>query len=104
MKAYARFLLVAPAIAALSGAITVPGSRSGPAAIARSGLAVTTGANAERIAGNDNRVAAGVLRNGVLTLRLEGRSGEWRPDRDTDPGLTVRAFAEAGRRCRFRDR
>ena len=97
MKAYTRFLLLAPAITALSGAITVPGARSGPAAATRSGLAVTTGASVERIAGNDNRVAAGVLRNGVLTLRLEARSGEWRPDRDTDSGLTVRAFAEAGK-------
>jgi hypothetical protein len=27
-----------------------------------------------------------VLRNGVLTVRLEAREGEWHPERDTDPG------------------
>lgn len=52
----------------------------------------------ERIDANDNRVPAGSLRNGVLTIRLEAREGEWRPDRDSDPGLVVRAFAEEGKR------
>src|SRR4029079_18795673 len=52
---------------------------------------------AERIATNDNRVSAGTMANGVLTIRLEAREGDWRPDRDTDPGLTVRAFAEVGK-------
>ena len=31
----------------------------------------------ERIAANDNRVAAGVLKNGILAIRLEAREGEW---------------------------
>jgi len=51
----------------------------------------------ERITINDNRSPAGVLRDGVLTLRLEAREGEWHPDRDTDPGILVRAFAEEGK-------
>src|SRR5215217_7870015 len=51
----------------------------------------------ERIAINDNRAAAGVLHNGVLTLRLEAREGEWHPERDTDQGIVVRAFAEEGK-------
>jgi FtsP/CotA-like multicopper oxidase with cupredoxin domain len=51
----------------------------------------------ERIAINDNRSPAGVLRDGVLTLRLEVREGEWHPDRDSDPGILVRAFAEEGK-------
>ena len=46
---------------------------------------------------NDNRAAAGTLRDGVLTIRLEARVGNWRPDGDTDPGLTVAAFAEEGK-------
>ncbi|MGQ0702997.1 MAG: multicopper oxidase domain-containing protein [Gemmatimonadales bacterium] len=50
-----------------------------------------------RAAANDNRTAAGTLRDGVLTLRLEVREAEWHPDRDADPGVLVRAFAEAGR-------
>jgi hypothetical protein len=51
----------------------------------------------DRIAVNDNRTPAGTMANGVLTVRLEVREGEWHPDRDTDPGLTVRAFAEVGK-------
>ena len=46
---------------------------------------------------NDNRTPAGTLRNGVLTLRLEVREAEWHPDKDSDPGLVLRAFAEAGK-------
>ena len=53
--------------------------------------------SAERIAVNDNRTPAGVLRDGVLTIRLEAREGDWHPDADSAPGLTVRAFAEQGR-------
>src|SRR6186713_1405141 len=51
----------------------------------------------ERVTVNDNRVAAGTLRNGVLTVRLDARTGEWRPDGETDPGILLRAFAEEGK-------
>ena len=51
----------------------------------------------ERIAINDNRAGAGILRDGVLTIRLEARRGDWRPDGDTDPGIIVAAFAEEGK-------
>jgi FtsP/CotA-like multicopper oxidase with cupredoxin domain len=49
-----------------------------------------------RVAPNDNRASAGVLRDGVLTVRLEAREGEWRPDGDDAPGVLVHAFGEAG--------
>jgi FtsP/CotA-like multicopper oxidase with cupredoxin domain len=52
----------------------------------------------ERVVVNDNRTPAGILRNGVLTVRLEAREGEWHPDRETAPGIVVRAFAEQGKR------
>ncbi|MEO6526639.1 MAG: multicopper oxidase domain-containing protein [Gemmatimonadaceae bacterium] len=52
----------------------------------------------ERIVVNDNREPAGVLRDGVLTLRLEARDGEWHPDGESKPGIVVRAFAEKGKR------
>ena len=52
---------------------------------------------AERVVISDNRAPAGRLANGVLTLRLEIREGEWHPDRDTDPAIVVRAFAEEGK-------
>jgi manganese oxidase len=49
-----------------------------------------------RVVANDNRVSAGTLTGNTLTIRLEARSGEWRPDRDDEPGVVVRAFAIEG--------
>jgi FtsP/CotA-like multicopper oxidase with cupredoxin domain len=50
-----------------------------------------------RAAPNDNLVAAGTLREGVLTVALEVRQTIWYPDGDTLPGMTIKAFAEAGK-------
>jgi manganese oxidase len=55
----------------------------------------------ERIVVNDNRIRAGMLHEGVLTVRLEAREGEWHPDRDSAPGIVVRAFAEQGKPLRI---
>ena len=52
---------------------------------------------AERVVPNDNRAPAGVLRGGVLALRLEARLGDWHPDGDSAPGVSLPAFAEEGR-------
>jgi manganese oxidase len=52
----------------------------------------------DRVAPNDNRVAAGTLRNGVLTLNLEAREGLWYPDGDTGASIVLEMFAEGGRR------
>src|SRR5688500_677978 len=51
----------------------------------------------ERVVPNDNRIAAGVLVKGVLTLRLEARLGRWFPDGPIGPSLVMPMFAEAGR-------
>jgi len=51
----------------------------------------------EDVAPNDNRVAAGTLRGGELTLRLEARHARWSPDRDKGPSLVMPMFAEEGR-------
>ena len=51
----------------------------------------------ERVSANDNRQSAGTLRDGMLTVRLEARIGEWHPDGDDAPGADVPAFAEAGK-------
>jgi hypothetical protein len=51
----------------------------------------------DRVIPNDNRVAAGVLAKGVLTLRLEARLGHWFPDGAQGPSLVMPMFAEAGR-------
>ncbi len=50
----------------------------------------------DRIAINDNRKAAGATSDGVLTVRLEARVGEWRPDSDAGLGVRVKAFAIEG--------
>jgi manganese oxidase len=47
----------------------------------------------ERVTINDNRAAAGTLTAGTLTVRLEARLGKWHPDRESDPGIVVKAFA-----------
>lgn len=45
---------------------------------------------------NDNRVAGGTIRDGVLHLRLDARLAAWRPDPAVDSAVTVQAFAEEG--------
>ena len=49
------------------------------------------------ILSNDNRRPAGRLRNGVLTVRLEARSGTWYPEGSDGLPRAVAAFAEEGR-------
>src|SRR6185503_15312828 len=50
----------------------------------------------DRVAPNDNRVAAGTRANGVLTLHLEARLGRWFPDGNEGQSLVLPMFAEAG--------
>jgi FtsP/CotA-like multicopper oxidase with cupredoxin domain len=50
----------------------------------------------ERIAINDNRMAAGGMSDGMLAVSLDARLGTWHPDGDTDPGTVVKAFAVEG--------
>jgi manganese oxidase len=51
----------------------------------------------DRAEANDNRRAAGTLRDGVLTVALEAREAMWYPDGDQLPGTSAEAFGEAGR-------
>ena len=51
----------------------------------------------ERIYANENRTPAGTRSGTTLTLRLEAREARWFPDGDGQPGVVVRAFAEAGK-------
>lgn len=46
---------------------------------------------------NDNRVPAGSLQNGVLTLHLEVRQARWFPEATDGPSIVVPAFAEIGK-------
>jgi len=52
---------------------------------------------AQRVEPNDNRLPAGRLVNGVLTLRLEVRQGEWFPESADGPSVVVPVFAEEGK-------
>jgi FtsP/CotA-like multicopper oxidase with cupredoxin domain len=79
-------------------------SRFLTAALATVGLlSLTLGSTAPRaptaparVLPNDNRISAGSLRGGVLTLRLEARVAEWHPDGEQAPGAPMFAFAERG--------
>ena len=61
------------------------------------GAKVSPSPTLERIGTNSNLTPAGTLRNGVLSLRLEVRTGTWYPEADDGATLTVQAFAEEGR-------
>lgn len=50
-----------------------------------------------RIAANDNRRAAGTLRNGKLELKLEVVNAQWFPEADDGLSVMMQAFAEEGR-------
>ena len=45
---------------------------------------------------NDNRLPAGRLRGGVLTIQLEIGEGEWHPGAESATGLPVYAFGDGG--------
>ncbi|MBK5188349.1 MAG: multicopper oxidase domain-containing protein [Gemmatimonadaceae bacterium] len=46
---------------------------------------------------NDNRIPAGTLADGALTVALELRPSVWRPNGDSGIALPIAAFAEAGK-------
>ncbi|HEU5155099.1 MAG TPA: multicopper oxidase domain-containing protein, partial [Gemmatimonadales bacterium] len=52
--------------------------------------------DAESIASNDNRKAAGTLAGSVLTVQLEARAGTFYPDGPTGVGVPAFAWSEAG--------
>lgn len=50
----------------------------------------------EEIVANQNRISAGKLENGVLSVQLDLRTGTWRPEAEDGPQLFVPAFGEVG--------
>ena len=66
-------------------------------AVAAAGAWANDAPGIPRIVTHDNTEAAGKLENGLLTLRLEIREGEWHPDADDGPGMPIFAFAEEGK-------
>ena len=51
----------------------------------------------DSVGANDNRRSAGTLKNGVLTVALEARTGMWRPEGSGGRALEIAAFAESGK-------
>ena len=51
----------------------------------------------ESIVANDNRLAGGELRDGVLSLQLEIRRGIWHPEGEDGEAIPVYAFGEEGK-------
>ena len=73
---------------------------AGLAALAGIGLlagAAGKPADQRRVVPNDNRRPGGSLRNGVLTLRLEVRTGVWYPEGPRGDSVVAPVFAEAGK-------
>lgn len=46
---------------------------------------------------NDNRIAAGSLRDGVLTIAIDARIAAWKPDATVDSAVTIQTFSERGK-------
>ncbi|HYV97342.1 MAG TPA: multicopper oxidase domain-containing protein [Gemmatimonadaceae bacterium] len=65
--------------------------------LAALGAATMAPPAAETVRPNDNRALAGTLKGAVLTVALEARTGQWRPEGDSGRALDVAAFAEAGK-------
>ncbi|HEX8946210.1 MAG TPA: multicopper oxidase domain-containing protein [Gemmatimonadaceae bacterium] len=51
----------------------------------------------ETISPNDNRHTAGTLANGVLTIKLETRTGVWHPEGENGRAIEVAAWSEEGK-------
>jgi FtsP/CotA-like multicopper oxidase with cupredoxin domain len=60
-------------------------------------LFAATEVNLPVVSPNDNRASGGVLKDGVLTIKLELREARWYPDKDGGPSIVVQTFAEEGR-------
>jgi FtsP/CotA-like multicopper oxidase with cupredoxin domain len=68
----------------------------GAVAQTSSGLEPTSATASVAIRTNDNRIPAGKLQGGVLTLHLELTSGDWYPEADDGPSMKVDTLAEEG--------
>jgi FtsP/CotA-like multicopper oxidase with cupredoxin domain len=90
-----RTIVIAASIASVLTVFAVGGRRAIDAAPS-AGIRSTEPTAPERIRANDNRVAAGTLRDGALTLHLVAREGRWYPESDSGKSIVVQAFAEEG--------
>jgi manganese oxidase len=77
-------VLLAALIASVGAAASHPNPSADPKSLAR-------------ITANDNRRAAGTLRNGKLELTLSIVNAQWFPEDESGPSIDMQAFAEDGR-------
>jgi FtsP/CotA-like multicopper oxidase with cupredoxin domain len=82
----------------LLGVFTLISALGSGSAAECEGVPTTTAA---RAVANDNRVAAGTVSSGVVTVRLVAREAAWHPDGPRGCGLRVNAFAEEGKAARI---
>jgi FtsP/CotA-like multicopper oxidase with cupredoxin domain len=68
-----------------------------PALLGLSGPSAPSAGAGPVIRFNDNRVSAGRLAHGVLTVALEVRLGDWRPFGSDRAGVSLFVFGEAGK-------
>ena len=78
-------LLVAPVLLLALAAYRLPDETS------------STAPKPARIRVHGNTTAAGTLRNGELTLRIEAKVGQWHPNGEDKPGAPIQAFGEIGK-------
>jgi len=78
---------------------SVPGPATEPVRLPNltTAAAPTVSEPLSRITASDNRVRAGRLEGGVLTVHLDARDGMWYPEGPNGVGLPVAAFAEEGK-------
>ena len=87
-----RFVVTASVIVAVL-------SVAGRVSEARQGSTKGTSSALSAVEANDNRTAAGVLKDGVLTLHLVASTARWQPEGQgpNDPVRIVQVFAEEGK-------
>lgn len=96
-------ILVGLSIATVFGLSVVPQSAPAQPATTRAPRAVARRQapgrtiREARVTPNDNRRPAGTLRRDTLRLSLVARAGQWHPDGEGAPGVSIPAFAEEGR-------
>lgn len=92
--------ILAPLLFALSTACAgTPSPQGGPTSGSKPDRGRGGGGRAsiQLAEANDNRVAAGSLRGGVLTIAIDARLAGWKPDLGVDSMATVQVFSERGK-------
>lgn len=77
--------------------LALPGGQNNSQSVSRADSAGPLATPVATAFANDNRNPTGVLRDGVLTVRLDARAASWRPESSGGKLLSGFAFAEEGK-------